>query len=123
MKKGKLLLLFYVLWAAVILAAALYSAALMIGDKVSAKRTPGIKEKFKELEFVVVHRPHLTYFVDMKYGLCFATRKPKYQDLAAFSCPERLLKEATGGMLREGPDKQKYESGGKQWAGTRLVSM
>lgn len=53
----------------------------------------GIKEKFDELEFVVVHRPHVTYFVDMKYFMCFATRKPNYQDLVFFHCPERLWRE------------------------------
>lgn len=100
--RKKLLRTAYVLGAAVLMAAVLYSAALMTGDRIEAKRTSGIKEKFEELEFVVVHRPHLTYFVDLKYKLCFATRKPEYQDLAEFPCPERLSKEATGGMLKKG---------------------
>lgn len=53
----------------------------------------GIKDKYEELEFVVVHRPQLTYFVDTKYFLCFATRKPDYQDLVQFICPERMWKD------------------------------
>lgn len=56
---------------------------------------PGIPavEKYDELEFVVVHRPHVTYFVDIKFSLCFATRKPDYQDLVKFTCTDRLMKE------------------------------
>lgn len=53
-----------------------------------------VKEQFDELEFVTIHRPHLTYFIDVKYMLCFATRKPTYQDLVLFDCPDRLWKEA-----------------------------
>ena len=48
-------------------------------------------QKFDELEFIVVHRPHLTYLVDPRYQLCFATRKPDFQDLVQFTCTEPLL--------------------------------
>lgn len=62
------------------------------------EENPGVKTTFDELEFVVVHRPHLTYFIDMKYLLCFATRKPNYQDLAQFHCPENLWKEVESSL-------------------------
>ena len=68
----------------------------------------GVKVDFDELEFVVIHRPHLTYFVDLKYLLCFATRKPDYQDLVQFHCPERVWQE-----IREGLQvKAKTKDGG-----------
>ena len=59
----------------------------------ACKGGSGIPDKFDELEFVVVHRPHVTYLVDVKYFMCFATRKPDFQDLVKFHCPERLWKE------------------------------
>lgn len=65
----------------------------------SKKKEPS--EEYNELEFVVVHRPQLTYFVDMKYFLCFATRKPDYQDLVQFSCPERMLKDVENSLQRD----------------------
>lgn len=57
-----------------------------------------VKEKYEELQFVVVHRPDVTYFVDFRYLLCFATRKPNYNDLVRFKCPDLLLREAMGGV-------------------------
>lgn len=104
MKNKKIWVAAYVAGAAILLVAILY--ALTIIGKEGTERTSGIKTKFDELEFVVVHRPHLTYFVDIKYLTCFATRKPQYQDLVEFQCPDRLLQEAMGGILKEEPEKE-----------------
>ncbi len=77
----------------IIVALVVLPIGFMFFKKNHDDRNTGLKEKFNELEFVVIHRPHLTYFVDMKYFLCFATRKPDYQDLVQFVCPERMWKE------------------------------
>ncbi len=77
----------------------------------------GIKERFDELEFIVIHRPHLTYFVDLKYRLCFATRKPAYEGLSEFQCPDYLLLEAEHGeqkkekKQKEKPQEQQEQQG------------
>lgn len=75
-------------------------------------RTEDVKprEKYDELEFVVVHRPHITYFVDFKYMLCWATLKPTYQDLKDFTCTERLLNEASGATYLD-DNKSKKDAG------------
>ena len=106
MTKKNLLIAAYALGAAALLASILY--ALAIKDK--GERTSGIKTKFDELEFVVVHRPYLTYFVDVKYLVCFATHKPEHQGLVEFRCPDRLLQEATGDFMK--PIKKKKEKRG-----------
>lgn len=82
--------------ACVAIGALTYVASVGMGQFFAEKqvRPP---EKYDELEFVVVHRPHVTYFVDIKYTLCFATRKPNYQDLVQFRCTERLWQEVKAG--------------------------
>lgn len=64
-------------------------------------------EKYDELEFVVVHRPQITYFVDVKYNLCFATRKPNYQDLVEFQCSDRLRWDVELNLGKKPVDKVK----------------
>lgn len=49
-------------------------------------------EKYNALDFMMVNRPHVTYFVDTRYMLCFATLKPTYRDLVPFECSDLLLK-------------------------------
>jgi hypothetical protein len=60
---------------------------------VTFNKPPNTSEAYNELEFTVIHRPHITYLVDTKYLLCFATRKPQYQDLVQIECPEKMWKE------------------------------
>ena len=63
------------------------------------------QEKYEELEFVMIHRPQVTYFVDLKFMLCFATLKPDYADLVEFRCPDYLLRHAAGGPVKPSPNK------------------
>lgn len=82
-------------------------------DRQKGTEKSHFKDKFDELEFAVIHRPHLTYFIDTKYFLCFATRKPDYQDLVQFICPERMWKEVVekirGRAVRMPKSKTKTE--------------
>lgn len=87
----KLLLLTLAGWAIGIVTAVGFGT--LVKSCIPVEVNEGVKETFDELEFVVIHRPHLTYFMDVKYLLCFATRKPDYQDLVQFHCPERMWKE------------------------------
>jgi hypothetical protein len=66
------------------------------------KGSSGIPDDYDELQFTTVHRPLVTYFVDRRYGLCFATRKPDYQDLVQLSCTPNLL-SATGSVATDNP--------------------
>lgn len=82
------------LWSSLVVIAAL-AAGIVLGSQTRPCRSQGgIKEDFDELEFRVIHRPHVTYFVDLRYALCFATRKPDYQDLVQLGCTERLVQDA-----------------------------
>lgn len=69
-------------------------------------------ERYDELQFEVLHRPHVTYLIDRRYRLCFATRKPDYQDLVQVQCTDRLL-GASAGRLRTRAAKAS-DAGGPQ---------
>lgn len=85
--------IFFLAYIAIVILVVLPISVVLLKETGDKDTDSGLKEKFEELEFVVIHRPHLTYFVDMKYFLCFATRKPDYQDLVQFVCPERMWKD------------------------------
>lgn len=69
-----------------------YAVALVVRSQRDAS---GIRERFDLLEFVTIHRPHLTYHVDSRHMLCFATRKPSTcRGLVQFDCPVTLLEQA-----------------------------
>lgn len=82
--------------AVILLATIAWGMVIILASKRPAAVTA--PERYSELQFAVLHRPHVTYFVDRRYRLCFATRKPDYQDLVQFDCSERLLVEATAGL-------------------------
>lgn len=94
------------IWSFTISSAAVIIGLVIIimGSKECESEISSAKERYDELEFVVIHRPQITYFVDLKHTLCFATRKPNYKDLVEFPCPERLWKEAE---LKEKKKKKK----------------
>lgn len=64
------------------------------------KKQTSSSEKYDELEFTIIHRPHITYLIDTKYSLCFATRKPDFQDLVQIECPDRMWEDAGNGKNR-----------------------
>ena len=79
-------------FAVVLITAVVTAGALLIRSR-TTRDLPAPPEKYDELQFVMVHRPHVTYFVDTQYMLCFATLKPEYRDLAPFECSDALLKD------------------------------
>lgn len=60
-----------------------------------------VAKSYTELQFRVIHRPHITYLVDLRYMLCFATRKPDYQDLVQFECTQAFMKKIEKGLEDE----------------------
>ena len=59
-------------------------------------------EEYSRLEFRIVHRPHVTYFVDLKYMLCFATTKPTHTGLLQIPCTDSLIAETAEVLKVEG---------------------
>lgn len=52
--------------------------------------------QYNRQEFVVIHRPHLTYYVDLVYGVCFA-RRPMCRAMTEFVCSPSLIRAAREG--------------------------
>lgn len=59
-------------------------------------------EVYKKLEFRVIHRPHVTYFVDLKYMLCFATTKPEHHGIGQIQCTDFLISETVDALKVKG---------------------